>query len=100
MAPRRLRFYVGGHDCSKLAENMGWQVAAVHKALGEDSVEVTPVLCFVDGEWPLLAPPDSYAGVRLEGKGSIKKLVTQPVRLDAAEIDRLTRLLAKAFRPK
>lgn len=95
-----LRLYVGTRDCSKLAENMSWQVGAVRNALGSEPLDVTPVLSFIDGEWPLLSPPDSYSGVRLEGKRSIKKLVTQPARLDAADVGRLTRLLAAAFPPK
>jgi len=99
-----LRLYVGNRDCSHLAENMRWQVDAVQRALHSadpDSMPpVTPVLCFVDGEWPLFSAPESYNSVRLEGKKSIRKLVTRLHLLDAAEIDRLTRILHTAFPPK
>jgi len=58
-----LRLYVGRRDCSELAENMGWQVAAVERVLRSATLEVmppiTPVLCFVGGEWPMFRPPDS-----------------------------------------
>ena len=79
-----LRLYVGSRDCSKLAENMRWQVEAVQAALesaGFAGMLATPVLCFVDGEWPLISPSESYQGVRLEGKRSIKKLVTSSTGL-------------------
>ena len=65
------RLYVGSRDCSRLAENMGWQVEAVKsivQSAGLDAMPpVIPVLCFIDGEWPLLFPPETYEGVRLEG---------------------------------
>lgn len=98
------RLYVGGRDCSDLAENMGWQVQAVHRALVAAVVEpippITPVLCFVDGEWPLLFPPADFSGVRLEGKRSIKKLVAGTRVLDSEVIARAYHALAIAFPPK
>jgi hypothetical protein len=54
------RLYVGRRDCSALADNMGWQLAAVEKALQAAGIEplppILPVLCFIDGDWPLIAP--------------------------------------------
>jgi hypothetical protein len=99
------RLYVGTRDCSELATNMGWQIAAVRQALTSAGIDVsavptTPVLCFVDGEWPLLLPPESFRGVRLEGKRSIKKLVVGSEALDAQAIERVGRALAAAFPPK
>jgi hypothetical protein len=98
------RLYVGSHDCSELAENMGWQVAAVQAAIFASGIDpapsVTPVLCFVDGEWPLFGSPASYKGVRLEGKRSIKKLVSAAGSLDAAGVDRVVRVLATALPAK
>jgi hypothetical protein len=99
------RLYVGSRDCSELASNMTWQISAVREALASagvnpSAVPTTPVLCFVDGEWPLLLPPKIYKGVRLEGKRSIKKLVTGSRVLDAPQIERISRILAVAFPPK
>ena len=99
------RLYIGSRDCSNLATNMGWQVSAVLNALTVENVDlsvvpVTPVLCFVDGEWPLLLPPESFMGVRLEGKRSIKKLVSGSRILDHDEIGRISRILATAFPAK
>jgi hypothetical protein len=101
---RNERLYVGRRDCSHLAESMSWQVDAVARGLAAAKSEpfptITPVLCFVRGEWPLLFPPEAYRGVRLEGTRSIKKLITGERVLDDAAIDRLTRLLAVALPPK
>lgn len=95
------RLYVGRRDCSALATGLGWQVEAVAAALTAAGVDplpqVTPVLCFVDGEWPLFGAPDEYAEVRLEGTGSIRKLVAAPAVLDPPSIERLARLLSAAL---
>lgn len=91
------RLYVGRRDCSALADNMGWQVAAVEKALQAAGVEslppITPVLCFIDGDWPLISPPDVFRGVRLESTRSLRKRLVGDV-LDEAAIGQLTRVLA------
>jgi len=61
---------------------------------------VTPVLCFIDGDWPLFGAPNEYAGERLEATGSIQKLVTTPEALDPSSSDRLARLLGAALLAK
>ncbi|MGH7765557.1 MAG: nuclease-related domain-containing protein [Candidatus Dormibacteraceae bacterium] len=99
------RLYVGSRDCSKLAENMAWQVKAVERALESTGVDlaslpIEPVLCFIDGEWPMLLPPESFKGVRLEGKRSIRKLMVRNQTLDAQQIAKLTRTLSVALAPK
>jgi hypothetical protein len=97
------RLYVGRRDCSRLAENMTWQVDAVENALASvqrDPPPVTPVLCFVRGEWPFLFPPDTYRGVRLEGTRSIKKLVLRDEVLDDQAIGRVADVLSRHLPPK
>jgi hypothetical protein len=92
------RLYVGRRDCSHLSENMGWQVHAIQGALVAGGMQpmppITPVLCFVDGEWPLLFPPEEYKGVRLEGKRSIKKLLADAPVLGAGFIAQIHHTLA------
>jgi hypothetical protein len=96
------RLYVGGRDCSHLANNMARQVKAVERLLEavDCKVAITPVLCFLETDWPLLFPPDSYRGVRLEGPRSLGKLITRTRVFDAAEVDRLARILATGFPAK
>jgi Nuclease-related domain len=98
------RLYVGRRDCSALATGLGWQVDAVTTALVAADVDplprVTPVLCFIDGEWPLFGAPNEFAGVRLEGTASIRKLLAASAALDQASIERLARLLSMALPAK
>jgi hypothetical protein len=98
------RLYVGRRDCSALATGLGWQIEAVTAALTAAGVDplppVSPVLCFIDGEWPLFSAPDEYAGVRLEGTGSIRKLLVAPPVLDPTSIERFARVLGAALPAK
>jgi hypothetical protein len=95
------RLYVGRQDCSKLADGLTWQLEAVVSALQSAGVDplpsVTPVLCFVAGEWPLLFPPSEYKGVRLEGTKSLRQLLVASDALDQASIHNLTTVLAAAL---
>jgi hypothetical protein len=99
-----LRLYVGRRDCSSIATNMSWQVKAVEQALRYAGVvplpRIVPVLCFVDGEWPILFPPSSYLGVHLEGPRSIRKLLAGPGDLTDTEVDQITGLLARLLPSK
>jgi Nuclease-related domain len=92
------RLFVGGRDQSKLADGIGWQVTAVRAALGErHDVPVTPVLCFIGAEWPLLGGPYQFAGVRTEAERSVRKLVTQPGPLTTEEVVEVAIVLSQAF---
>ena len=97
------RLHVGRRDCSALADKMGWQVAAVETALQAAGVEplppITPVLCFIDGDWPLIAPPDVFRGVRLEGPKSLRRRLNGDL-FDGTAIAQLARTLAAALPPR
>jgi hypothetical protein len=83
---------------------MSWQVEAVQAALEAAGIDpmppVAPVLCFVDGRWPLFRPPEEYAGVRLESERSIRDLFMAAEVLDSIGIDRVARALARGLPPK
>jgi hypothetical protein len=98
------RLYVGGRDQSKLALGMTWQVAAVAGAL-EGSADyatpaVTPVLCFLDAEWPLIARHRVFDGVLLESQRSIAKRFIESNALDDRAIAGIASRLAAALPPK
>ena len=97
------RLHVGRRDCSALADKMGWQVAAVQSALQAAGVEplppITPVLCFIDGDWPLISSPDVFRGVRLEGPKSLRKRLVGEA-LGEAAVARLARILSTALPPR
>jgi hypothetical protein len=92
------RLTVGGRDRTRLTEAMAWQVEAVANALleaGEDPLpSITPVLCFVNGDWPIIRRPEEFNGVRIASERSIRKLLTETASLDPDAILRLTRALA------
>ncbi len=93
------RLYVRGRDRSDDVDHMGWQVAAVERALA-GTVTVTPVLCFIDGEFPVLFPPKEFGGVRLESERSMRGLLAAPGPLGSDDIGRITRTLAEALPPR
>ncbi len=83
---------------------MGWQVEAVQRALEAERFQpmppITPILCFIDGEWPLIFPPEEFKGVRLESMKSIKKQLGGAPLLQPEMISRIHHTLAAAFPPK
>jgi len=99
-----LRLYVGGRDRTTLAEAMAWQVDAVQAALADSRIQllppVTPVLCFVGAEWPLISRRRDFLGVRLESERSIKRAVSEPVELEPDVIDRIAQALSRMLKPK
>ena len=78
-----------------------WQVEAVTAVLVRAGVEplppITPVLCFIEGDWPMIAPPDSYRDVRREGPKSLSKILSPGGPLDPSLVDRTARLLAASL---
>lgn len=99
-----LRLFVGGRDRSALADALIGQVDAVARALvdaGEGPLpRITPVLCFVDGEWPLIRRPREFHGVQLVDERSIKSLLTTSDDLAPDAVDRLRRVLAERLPPR
>jgi hypothetical protein len=92
------RLYVGRRDCSALADGLTWQVEAVTATLSAAGVDplppISPVLCFIDGDWPLIAPPKSFRGVRLDGPKALRKAMLAATTLDHSTVDRIASLIA------
>jgi hypothetical protein len=57
------------------------------------------VLCFVDADWPLIAPPNLFRGIRLESERSLHGTLAASDRLDGSSIARLMGVLATALPP-
>ncbi|HLY13318.1 MAG TPA: nuclease-related domain-containing protein [Candidatus Limnocylindrales bacterium] len=98
------RLYVGRRDCSGLAEKVVWQAKVVKEALeatgGGVLPPITPVLCFVDGDWPLINPPSTFGGVRVESERTIKRLVAQGRAVEPRSLEWATRILSAALPAK
>ncbi len=97
------RLYVGRRDCSDIADRMSWQVAAVQTTIREAGLDpvppIVPVLCFIDGDWRLIAPRGVFRGVRLESPRSLGKRLVATIVLDEGGMARLMQILGKALRP-
>lgn len=95
------RLYVGRRDCTALAERMPRRVDAVRLALARlaeaDGVAFTAVLCFLRGDWSLVFPPHAYAGVLIEGEGSLCRLLRRGGPLGADERRVIARHLARTL---
>jgi hypothetical protein len=91
------RLYVGGHDRSKLADAMAWQVEAVKRVLCDKAVPVLPVLCFIDAEWPSFGVPGQFRGVLIEGQRSIRSRVSAKGPLDREALVGIATRLAAAL---
>jgi len=91
------RLYVGTRDRSELARKMRRQVEIVTTVLSRAGVDpmpsITPVLCFVDGSWPIARPVHEFEGVRLENQRSIKQILLRSKAVDPGRIDELARHL-------
>ena len=89
------RLYVGRRDRSHLAENLSWQVDAVLKALSDAHVDprpqVTPVLCFIDSEWPRFGRPTSFMGVRARRASAGLEVSSRPRTSSMLQPSRSTR---------
>jgi hypothetical protein len=96
------RLTVGRRDCSSMADKMAWQVEAVQRALvdADPRPPVTPVLCFLQGEWPLFGAAHEFRGVRLESVRSVKRLLTAGALLDDEQIGSVAAVLAEALPAK
>ncbi len=99
-----LRLTVGGRDISSAADGVLSQADVVATVLERAGIElapsVTPVLCFLRVEWPLLRPPSVFRGVRLENDRSVRRLVTTRSTLAEAQADHLLSTLAAGLPPR
>ena len=91
------RLFVGRRDCTDLVVGMAWQVAATNTALGGAEIPVSPVLCFIDAEWPLFGGPREFMGVLIDGERSLKRRVARPGELDREEIRETAMVLAQGL---
>ena len=97
------RLYVRGRDRTKLVQAMTKQAMTVDAAAGDLVMDpptaITPVLCFVESDWPLLQGPLSMDGVRILTPRMLVKLVRREGPLDRERIERLGRRIAERLPP-
>jgi len=97
LRPRVERLLVGGRDRTKLVDGVLGQVEKVRAALDGYEIPVRGVLCFVEGDWPMIGGTFTTRGVSVVWPRQLSKM------LDAAggEVDvRAVRdRLGEVFRP-
>lgn len=98
LRPRVEKLMVGRRDRTKLVDGVLGQVERVRAALGDGSIEVSGVLCFIEADWPLVGAFFSTRGVRvLSPRGLSKILHEAGGELDVAGVrDRIARALPSA----
>jgi hypothetical protein len=93
------RLYVGGRDRTKLVDGLGWQVDALHKALGDEVVPIHAVLCFIDAEWSFFAKPFQMGGVWVTWGRKLAEMIAEPGELSEEDVLRVAKRLAEALPP-
>lgn len=77
LRPRVEKLMVGGRDRTKLVDGVLGQVERVRAVLGDESIEVSGVLCFIDADWPLIGSFFSTRGVRVLSPRKLSKILEE-----------------------
>jgi len=101
--PRVEKLMVGRRDCTKLVEGVLKQVDRVSELLARDGigqeVPVRGMLCFVEGDWPLLGGSFTIGGLEVLWPKRARKIITAPGALSDDRLRDLHRHLAAEFPP-
>lgn len=95
LTPRVEKLTVGGRDRTKLVDGVIGQVEHIRFALDDPSIEVSGVLCFIDGDWPLIAGAFSIRGVRVLWPGRLSKVLEEAT--GSVEVAAVRDRIAAAF---
>lgn len=77
LRPRVEKLMIAGRDRTVLVDGVRGQVERVRAVLGDASIEVSGVLCFVDADWPLVGAFFSSRGVRVVSPRRLSKLLEE-----------------------
>ncbi len=86
---------IGARDRTKLADGVLGQVERVGAALGDESIDVSGVLCFIDADWPLIAPFFSTRGVRVVSPRRLSTILDEAS--GAVDVRKVRDRIAAAF---
>jgi len=94
LRPRTSHLMVGGRDKTNLVDGVLSQADLVRSLLAPHAVPVVPVLCFVDGDWPLMVRLEAQ-GVPIVRPRQAAKLCWADGPLDAARVQQVADDLAR-----
>lgn len=97
LRPRVKKLIVGGQDRTKLVDGVLGQVERVRAALGDEVIDVSGVLCFVDADWPFVGAFFSTRGVRVVSPRRLIKILAEST--GAEDVARVCDRIAAAFPP-
>lgn len=102
-SPRVEKLMVGRRDCTKLVDGVLKQVDRVSEVIAQggigQDVPVRGMLCFVEGDWPLLGGSFTIGGMDVLWPKRARKIITAPGPLGDDRLRVLQRRLAAAFPP-
>ena len=102
-SPRVEKLMVGRRDCTKLVDGVHKQVDRVREVLTRDGigqdVPVHGMLCFVEGDWPVLGGSFTIGGLDVLWPKKARKIITAPGPLGDDRLRVLHRHLAGEFPP-
>jgi Nuclease-related domain len=102
-SPRVEKLMVGRRDCTKLVDGVHKQVDRVSELLARDDigqdVPVRGMLCFVEGDWPLLGGSFTIEGLDVLWPKKARKIIAAPGTLSDDRLRVLHRHLAAEFPP-
>lgn len=77
LRPRVEQLMVGGRDRTALVDGVLGQVERVRAVLGDATISVSGVLCFIEADWPLIGPFFSTRGVRVVSPRKLSKTLAE-----------------------
>ena len=102
-SPQVEKLIVGRRDCTKLVDGVHKQVDRVSELLARDGigqdVPVRGMLCFVEGDWPLLGGSFTIEGLDVLWPKKARKIIAAPGTLGDDRLRVLHRHLATEFPP-
>ena len=93
------QLFVGGRNRSKLIDGVRGQVDAVRQVLRDSEATVRGALCFIDGEWALLAQAFTVDGVAVHYPKSLRRELEGVGPVGSSARADLAGLLKAEFRP-
>ncbi|WOQ17838.1 nuclease-related domain-containing protein [Raineyella sp. W15-4] len=97
LRPRVENLMVGGRDRTTLVDGVLKQQGLVRAAVPDDDAPVRGVLCFVDGDWPLIGGAFTIRDVDVVWPKKLAGMLGASGPLDPPRIQSLQRRLASAF---
>lgn len=98
LSPRVEKLMVGGRDRTKLVDGVLGQVDRVRAALGDETVPVIGVLCFVEADWPMIGGSFATRGIHVVWPRRLSKMLDEANgEVDVAAVrDRIAAVFAEA----